>query len=56
MTDQDGKADRTKLSAQDARQGRIVLNTTSRRALFLSGFIGIVLLAIIVFVFATTNG
>ena len=36
------------LEAQEARQGRIVLNTPVRRWVFISGLVGLVILALIV--------
>lgn len=48
MSDQDRKSDRTTLTAREARQGRIVLNTTGRRVLFFGSFIAVLALAVIV--------
>jgi hypothetical protein len=37
---------RTRLSAEEARQGRILLTTPLRRAIFIGGLVGIVLLVL----------
>ena len=49
------KSDRTTLTAQEERQGRIVLNTTSRRVLFFGSIFVVVALAVIVLAIATSS-
>ena len=52
MNDRDSNSHRTTLTAQEARQGQIVLNTTSRRVIFFGAFVVIAALAVIAIVIA----
>jgi hypothetical protein len=48
---QSPEQERTTVSGREARQGEIILTTKPRRAIFIAGLIGIVVLALILAVF-----